>query len=441
MLSRCSLPRHFPIVTRTFATSCLVEPELLSCSRTREHENTRCTRTASYNAVKRGYIHVRREGRSSGRIQSYVWLQANAYSTSPSSVPRDVLESMGPPDKLSWDHVFTALDDKAPLLPTSIRNPKSSSDTKKRGQRQTMTARELKAFADMFQVVFDANAKSTAENDVDITSDESTVVIGNGDINDLFGKLRRHSKKVKWTTEADDVLDRKKEAMDLCRTDQQLLEWAMKEVFSDSQKYEESARKAISDASQSEATQELPGLQPPGYSQLIALLMHSFRTKYHDPYLALSIFDYARNLSIASYVFGCSTQSYNELLITRWSCFRDLQGVYDALREMKVNGVTMNGTTRKIVENLRREIGEQKLWVEENEAGSAETWNMLGKIEELMVASDGRPSRPHKPMKWTDWRSRPLNDDQDDGWGFDEWDIPTERLNSRRRESRPTRQW
>ncbi|KAG1813778.1 hypothetical protein EV424DRAFT_1415537, partial [Suillus variegatus] len=112
--------------------------------------------------------------------------------------------------------------------------------------------------------------------------------------------------------------------MELCDTDQQLLEWAMREVFGQSRQYEERARNAI--AKSEEQHQHAPGPTPtsnvsanananpppqpasmhPTYPYLIAHLMRSFRDKYHDPHLALSIFDYARHLSIPSYVFGCT---------------------------------------------------------------------------------------------------------------------------------------
>jgi hypothetical protein len=63
--------------------------------------------------------------------------------------------------------------------------------------------------------------------------------------------------------------------------------------------------------------------------------MRTFRDHYKDPNLALFIFNHTKKLSIFSYVFGCSTEVYNELIKTRWDCFRDLEGVYNAVEEMK----------------------------------------------------------------------------------------------------------
>jgi hypothetical protein len=53
---------------------------------------------------------------------------------------------------------------------------------------------------------------------------EANIGVGRGDISDLFGKLRKHSRKMRWTSEVDEELDRKKEEMDMCETDHQLLE-------------------------------------------------------------------------------------------------------------------------------------------------------------------------------------------------------------------------
>src|SRR6267154_1374361 len=52
-----------------------------------------------------------------------------------------------------------------------------------------------------------------------------------------------------------------------------------------------------------------------------------------------------------------NTPAYNELIETRWTYFRDLKGVHDALEEMRVNGVEPDGRTKKLVEKLRREVG------------------------------------------------------------------------------------
>lgn len=331
----------------------------------------------------------------------------------------------------TWDHVFSDIKDMPPLVPATAHPNRST--TTRRPRKQVMTAREIAAFDDMFNMIFSAVQK---QKEGPKHASGADVGIGRGKIGDLFGKLRRHSKKMKWTTEADEVLDRKKEEMDLCDTDHQLLNWAMKEVFGESERYEMESRKAMAEAAESgpgAVAKELPMLQPSTYPHLVALLIRTFRDKYNDPHLALSIFEHARHLSIASYVFGCSTMAYNELIETRWTCFRDLKGVYDALVEMSVNGVDTDSRTRKLVEVLRREVGEQNLWVEEDALGNGEVWSMLTKIEELVKKRTSwipESDEPAKASKWDDWKALPMEDEKGDGWGFDQWNDPPPRRDS-----------
>ncbi|THV06715.1 hypothetical protein K435DRAFT_834041 [Dendrothele bispora CBS 962.96] len=315
----------------------------------------------------------------------------------------------------AWDHVFKDIKNMPPLVPTTVRNPLRNQGPR-RNRRQQMTARELSAFDDMFNMIFDAVAEQKVPN-LDGTAKSDVALSSSGALGDLFGKLRRHSKKMRWTTKEDELLDQKKEEMDLCETDQQLLQWAMREVFGESERLEQASREAMAQAEAGKQV-EFPMLQSPIYSHLVAHLMMLFREKYHDPHLALSIFDHARNLSIPSYVFGCSTLSYNELIKTRWTFFRDLKGVHDALQEMNVNAVDVNNATRKIVDQLRREVGERNIWVEEDGLGSGEVWNMLKKIEELLKEPDAQASG--KVFKWDAWKTA----DSAEDWEFDNWDKP-----------------
>ncbi|KZS88650.1 hypothetical protein SISNIDRAFT_393413, partial [Sistotremastrum niveocremeum HHB9708] len=361
--------------------------------------------------------------------------------------------------------VFSDLDDLpkyVPPLSSSRSRAMPSTAEKTKIRRQTMTAREISAFDDMFTMIFDAvsdgasKAKKTGSGSLlpslgthrdDPLSD---VGIGNSPSEDgmssLFGKLRRHSKHFAWTSETDELLDRKKEAMELCTTDQELLEWAMQNVFEDSKKREEEALRAIAlasvdatDDTDASPSKTLPTLQCPTYPYMVSSLIKMFRERYHDPHLALSIFDHARHLSIPSYVFGCSTDTYNELIETRWKCFRDLRGVCDALEEMRVNGVDMDTHTSRLLEQVRRETGDRNLW-EEDTVGSGEVWSMLEKIEKLAAADARDKNRAairamgakRNPSPWKnreEWKS--ASDDLDGSstrkagtspWEFNAWD-------------------
>ncbi|KAF8230202.1 hypothetical protein L208DRAFT_134420 [Tricholoma matsutake] len=402
MLSRCILSQYFACKAKHAAVGSHFIPYLafLSCP-----QNTR------YSSPLRN-----------SRLSLKFFSAQNSSQGGPSSDSNSIFSSA----ESAWDHVFTDIDEMPPL-PSTMRNHLRSSPSRPR-RPQAMTAREINAFDEMFNMIFDAVAEEkTASNSGAI--DDSNIGVGRGGISDLFGKLRRHSKKLKWTTESDELLDRKKEAMDMCESDQQLLEWALLHVFQESERYEKAARQAISEAAKSGAPQELPMLQPPTYPHLVALLMRAFRDKYNDPNLALAIFDHARHLSIASYVFGCSTHAYNELIETRWKCFHDVKGVHDALEEMAVNGVDVDSRTRKLAETVRREIGQRNLWTEESELGSGEVWNMLARIDKLLAkpASFKKANYPRKSIRWDEWKALPLADNADDNWGFDQWKKPKRR--------------
>ena len=309
-----------------------------------------------------------------------------------------------------------------------------------------MTAREINAFDQMFNMIFDAVSKSSSKDSKRPASDfsallPSSVGIGRArspDMSDLFGKLRQQSKNLRWSSEADEELDKKREAMELCESDQQLLEWAMREVFAESTRYQENLQKTSEDPSSS---QDAVHIQPRWYPHMISLLMRTFRDKYNDPHLALSVFDHARHLSVASFVFGCTTPVYNELIETRWRCFRDLRGVCDALEEMRVNGVEMDSRTRGLAEAIRREVGQRNMWQEESTIGGGEVWDMISRIERLVARTTRRrkaenekrrKSKPWVPVnagRWSSanevWKDSTLEGaDSSDGWQFDAWERP-----------------
>ncbi|GAW05534.1 protein [Lentinula edodes] len=327
----------------------------------------------------------------------------------------------------TWDHVFKGIKNMPPLTSSALRNP--ASQTPRRVRRQAMSATELSAFDDMFTMIFDAVSEQKSSEMR--TSGTQGKTSDPGGLNDLFGKLRKHSKRMRWTTEEEELLDRKKEAMDLCDTDQELLEWAIREVFDESQKFEAASREALqkvtSSPNKTSAAENLPILQSPIYPHIIAHLMRTFRDKYHDPHLALSIFDHARNLSIPSYVFGCTTPAYNELIETKWTHFHDLKGVHDALQEMVINGVDVNDNTRKIVDGVRRQVGERNLWIEDDYFGEGELWDVLKSIESLVRKPEADSDRS---KRWNDWKT---STKADKDWAFNQWDTASDSTSNSKR--------
>ncbi|KAF8160910.1 hypothetical protein B0H34DRAFT_654163 [Crassisporium funariophilum] len=341
----------------------------------------------------------------------------------PYRTPAPEEDSIFTSEEKAWSRIFEDLDEK-PKLDTPFRKVPNTHGVLSPGGRQTMTARETKVLTGMLDMIFQSS-------DQEIGADsQSHVGIGRGKVDDLFGRLRRHSKRVKWMNEPDaDLLDKKKEQLSFCSTDQELLDWAIREVFEESKKYEETAKLALTETANSlKKKVDLPMLQPPTYPHMVALLMRTFRDKYRDPHVALSIFNYAQNLSIVSYVFGCSTEAYNELIETRWTCFRDMKGVHDALQEMLVNGVSIDSKTRKLVEILRQDVGGH---LDQSDDNRDEVWNTLVKIERSIAAYDA--DRGTQTM-WDQWKSDVVNNTEaDDGWGFDNWEKKSDISKRKRR--------
>ena len=291
-----------------------------------------------------------------------------------------------------------------------------------------MTAHEATIFDEMFNTIFDACDVNEKSGELLLPSSGIGRRRSPTKLEDFSISLKQRKQQIQWSSATDKELDQKKEAMDLCESDQVLLEWALREVFAESQRYEAAARSPDSTRSADNPSH----LQPLWYPHLIALLMKTFRNKYRDPNLALAIFDYARRLSIASYVFGCTTAAYNELIETRWVCFRDLRGVCDALEEMRVNGIEMDTRTRSLVETVRRQVGERNLWEEEAAIGSGEVWEILQRIDKLAARDGSWRRKPNAPRRWHNdeegWQKRALQEDAQDGWEFGQWEHESDQI-------------
>ena len=337
----------------------------------------------------------------------------------------------------TWNEIF-----RHEAGPSSV---KPLSSEAKLSRPQTITERESKVIADMLDMIFNKRRSDADDNDEPEPSGsgkkgEYAGVGGDGQIDDLVGRLRRHSRPLRWAKEPTaDLLDEKKEQMLSCNSDQELIQWAQREVFDESRRYEEAARKAIEIASEEPtSTKKLPSLQSPVYPQVIAHLMRTFRDHYRDPNLALFIFHHTQKLSIVSYVFGCSTEVYNELIKTRWDCFRDLQGVYDAVEEMNVNGVPLDSVTRKLIEIVRHDVGNLEMRPDASVEARQTVWTVLNKIEHLVST---QPRKKADPKLWDKWKSDVLNEaiDDESDWAFDNWAPDKTELATRKRKTLNTR--
>ena len=294
-----------------------------------------------------------------------------------------------------------------------------------------MTARERNAFQDMFDMVFDAvgdfkNGEIPSEAPMFTPVDGVGATTQYREMADLFGRLRKNVKKMRWTSDIDEELDRKKEEIELCDTDAQLLEWAMNEVFKPQQPTTTPSLGQLASVHNNQI-----------YPHIIATLMRTFRDKFHDPHLALAIFDHAKNLSIPSYVFGCTVPVYNELVETRWFCFHDLKGVLGVLEEMKANGVEADNRTRRTIETIRRDAPTMRLLEEEDYFGKGQdrVIHILTQIEHLVrrppvparYKTVKRTTRPEKSWSenWKDNVDESLtNTKGGEDWSWGSWGSP-----------------
>ncbi|KAK2467845.1 hypothetical protein APHAL10511_000140 [Amanita phalloides] len=361
------------------------------------------------------------------------WLHARYYSAQPPHVTQD---SAGPrsvinpnsifSDGSGWDRVFVNLDDytarSSPSRRDLVHRPGKPSG-RKSGRRQAMTASEISAFEDVFDMIFDTALKNERAAIGEMKEKNA--------IGDMFTRFQLSSKGFRWASEQDELLDRKKEEINLCASDLELLQWAQREVLDTFDSLQLSSQRHTDPQRTTEQDKERSGDNKSGstdtsyalpiqiYPHLVAYLMRTFRDKYRDPYLALALFDKVRHRSLTSYVFGCSTQVYNESIETRWTWFRDLKGVHDALEEMVVNGVMVDTHTRRLLEVVRREVGERNAWVENVDIQNGEVWNLLLRLDHLIAKSSSRKRR--KAPKWDEWKKNPFTDEDGDKWGFNKW--------------------
>ena len=133
--------------------------------------------------------------------------------------------------------------------------------------------------------------------------------------------------------------DELKDELGLLATDVEVLDWAKECVF----------RKEVG----KDGVEEYPAVYP----HILALTIRTLRTNFGNPHLALALFNHAQTLSLESYMSGCLTAAYNEVIIIRWDYFRDLEGVEQAIREMDVIGVGWDKTTRRTVQSVCEEVG------------------------------------------------------------------------------------
>lgn len=178
----------------------------------------------------------------------------------------------------------------------------------------------------------------------------------------------------KWTrkartelTEQEELdLDRLREQLLGLKSDYQVLKWGMEVVFGYDKTYVRDAMYPdpnalpVIDAAATLAAEpqtDAPAALGPLsrlYPDLLLLLFLVLRDTHRNPACALSVFRLAKSNPF-SYVNGCTTALYLEVLRTHWSNGAgDIEAVLGGLDEMRANGVPFDDKVRELV----RSIGE-----------------------------------------------------------------------------------
>ncbi|WWD04846.1 hypothetical protein V865_002917 [Kwoniella europaea PYCC6329] len=146
-----------------------------------------------------------------------------------------------------------------------------------------------------------------------------------------------------------------KEEMEVISSDVELIEWSKNRVF-------KPLANIDNDPNAKTGTTGLPVITySPTYPKILAHLLRTLRVNYNSPHLVLSLFNYAQNISLESYLSGCLTEVYNEVLLTRWESFRDLKGVELGIREMEIMGVNWDQITARLISKIVEEISKDLL--------------------------------------------------------------------------------
>jgi len=179
--------------------------------------------------------------------------------------------------------------------------------------------------------------------------------------------------------------DRMKEEMSSLTTDVEVLEWAKEHVFKTT-KSEEDGEESY----------------PRSYPFILEHTIRTLRQYYENPHLALALFLHAQSTSMLSYLSGCHTGAYNEVLTIRWESFKDLEGVEQGVREMDMNGVGWNRKTRQIVARVCEEVSRSMLVSRDGGAGGMKTEpdqateQRLANLEKRVYADMKREQWIHK---------------------------------------------
>lgn len=156
-------------------------------------------------------------------------------------------------------------------------------------------------------------------------------------------------------TEADmEDYVQKRELIASLRTDLDILEWLNRTYFT-----LKPAASGKGETSDIEATSS--STFNSSYPLVLTYAISVLHLRFHNPHAALAVFDIARSFTLESYLVGCTTGVYNEMLRARWEGLQDLKGVEEGLEEMGRRGVGWNKETMKFATALVEKLVKLRL--------------------------------------------------------------------------------
>lgn len=313
---------------------------------------------------------------------------------------------------------------RPPVAPPSLLLPARPHLPPRQRQAQNLSRSEAQAFADLLaEILPDATESSSRRGGGGGIFDQ--LIPGVEKVQQAVrrksGQQREKNKSHQQLelSEAEETrLDEMKEEMRGCRSDVELIRWALPAVFGLEAKH--GLFPSLSSAS-STATFELPSPTPTGdvlptgplsslYPHLLHTLFLTLRDTYNSPHSALHIFQLASTLSPTSYIRGCTTALYDAMLSTRWWSFGDIESVGLGIQEMRERGVKISSTTRSLVDSIGSavRIDQERAELKEKEQGyfSEEEINAWRKMERLVEENQEEVERKRRAADDERWRAR-----------------------------------
>lgn len=273
------------------------------------------------------------------------------------------------------------------------KNPRNRHDPTVTGAKDRTRAapKELQAFHELLESMFEASEAQAAEigrqrrgiagnrrNESGFGMERhggprdsylSDALAGRGrtDRQDLTGENEEHGDRSRMTTiakpvgsfrnvseqEMEDYMQQR-ELIASQRTDLDILEWLNRTYFTSNPSTSIGADEKDIDAATSVALTS-------SYPLVLAYAISVLHLQFRNPHAALAVFDTVRRYSLESYLVGCTTSVYNEMLRARWEGLGDLKGVEEGLEEMGRRGVGWDKETMRFASTLVEDLVKLRL--------------------------------------------------------------------------------